>query len=275
MSLSVKHDMEPFDLEDPCVGIVHVPVNALLSQCANDKCTCNMDYPCHSIINKAFHFEDSGELADLNEVILQLQTAVQLTDAEHPNKLLYLVILGDSQQVRFEHLGQMIDLENSISNLKNATLLNDYGHPGPGKSDCLGALGESQLMRYESVGELADLQDSISNMISAILFAVDSPEILKHLISLGVSQLKHYEPLGELTDIEDCISNLQMSAQNIEDGDLNRPMCLSTRGISQLRRFERLGELQDVAESILNQFSLLKMDPHTNQIICPILVSAN
>jgi len=50
-------------------------------------------------------FDRLGELTDMEDCILNLQKAVQLTDDGHPNKAAYLSNLGGSQRVRFDRLG--------------------------------------------------------------------------------------------------------------------------------------------------------------------------
>jgi len=78
----------------------------------------------------------------MEDCILNLQKAVQLTDDGHPNKAAYLSNLGGSQRVRFDRLGRLTDLEHSISNLNKAVQLTDDGHPD--KAVYLSSLGSSQ-----------------------------------------------------------------------------------------------------------------------------------
>jgi len=104
----------------------------------------------------------------MEDCILNLQKAVQLTDDGHPYKPIYLGHLGLSQRTRFDHLGQLTDLEDSI--FKLATKQFSLPRQGSNKATYLANLGISQQARFKRLGELIDIEDCISNLHRAVQF---------------------------------------------------------------------------------------------------------
>jgi tetratricopeptide (TPR) repeat protein len=207
-----------------------------------------------------------GEVKDLEDSILNLQQAVQLTDNGNPNKPKYHGSLGLSQQGCFKRFGNLTDIENSILNLQKAVQLTRDGHPD--KPAYLGALGASQQGRFERLGDLTDIKDSIMNLQQAVYFTQDGhPDKAIYLGTLGASQLKKYDHLGELKDIEDSILHLKQAVQLKKDGHPNKPVDLCNLGLSQRSHFEHLGNLTDVEDSILNLHKAVQLtnDGHPNQ----------
>jgi hypothetical protein len=68
-------------------------------------------------------FERSGELVDLEDAISRCQTAVQLTDPDHPDRSYCLSALGDALDLRFQRLSDPADLAGSISFFREAAQL--------------------------------------------------------------------------------------------------------------------------------------------------------
>jgi hypothetical protein len=60
-------------------------------------------------------FEQTGQLADLEESIAFYQQALELFPGSHPNRSISLNNLASALQTRFEQTGQLADLAESIN----------------------------------------------------------------------------------------------------------------------------------------------------------------
>lgn len=190
-------------------------------------------------------------MLDLEESIVNLQKAIKLTGNGHPDLLMYLADLGDSQRLRFGRLGEMADLEDSISNLQKAVTLTNDAHQS--KSVSLSNLGISLYCRFECLGKIADLEGSISNLQKAVALCGDGhAHGTMYLSNLGNNQRTRFEHLGKMEDLEDSISNLQKVVGLTDDHHPNKAKYLSNLAGSQQRRFECLGTMADLEDSISN-----------------------
>jgi hypothetical protein len=217
-------------------------------------------------INQLNRFDRLHELADLEDAILNLKRAVELTNDGHPTKPSRLSNLGSSQAIRFKHLGQLADLENAIANQQKAVELTDNGHPK--KAALLANVAITQHTRFEYLGKLADLETIISNQREAVMLTDDAhPDKPKCLSSLGDSQQIRFKRLGELADLENAIAHYRKADELTGDKDTIKPSRLSNFGSAQQTRFEHLGELTDLDHAIANQRKAVEQteDGHPNK----------
>jgi CHAT domain-containing protein/tetratricopeptide (TPR) repeat protein len=202
----------------------------------------------------------------LEQSILDLQRAVDITPEEHRTKAMCLTNLGLSQQSRFQHLGELTDLDYSISNLRKAVDLTPEAHHS--KPMYLSNLGLGQEVRFKRFGMLVDLEHSILNLQTAVnLTPEDHEKKGMYLSNLGLSQRHRFERLGQPIDLEYSLSNLRDAVGLTNDHHPNKAIYLINLGLSQQHHFICHGELGDIEESISNLQKAVNLtnDEHSNK----------
>ncbi|KIJ48883.1 hypothetical protein M422DRAFT_161997 [Sphaerobolus stellatus SS14] len=205
-------------------------------------------------------FWQLGDMTDLNQSVLKLQEAVQLTPDEHPDKPSRLNSLGNSLLTRFEHLGDMTDLNQSVLKLQEAIQLTPDGHPD--MPSLWSNLGNSLLTRFEQLGDMIDLNQSVLKFQEAIQLTPDGhmnkPALLNNL---GLSLLRQFERLGNMTDLNQSVIRFREAVQLTPDGHTDKPSRLSNLGLSLLRQFEQLGDMNDLNQSVLKKQEAVQLTP--------------
>ncbi|KAI9570953.1 hypothetical protein HD554DRAFT_2169761 [Boletus coccyginus] len=129
---------------------------------------------------------------DLEDAILTLGNAVNLTPHGHPNKHCHLNNLGNSFRAHFEHLGGLSDLEDAMS-----TRLNN--------------LDITFITCFWCLGSLRDLEDTISMLWDAVdLTPHGHPEKPCHLNNLSSFFFTHFRHLGEPSDLSTQFRDTEM-----------------------------------------------------------------
>ncbi|KAJ7197873.1 TPR-like protein [Mycena rebaudengoi] len=190
-------------------------------------------------------FKQLGGLDDLNQSVLRLEAAVNLTPDGHPNKPSLLGNLGSSLLGRFERLGGVDDLNQSVLKLKATVTLTPDGHPD--KPSWLSSLGNSLLRRFERLGGLDDLNLSVLRFEAAVTLTPDGhPDKPSMLSNLGNSLTERFKRVGDLNDLNQSVLTLEIAVTLTPEGHSDKPAFLSNLGNSLLSRFERLGGLDDL-----------------------------
>ncbi|KIJ34392.1 hypothetical protein M422DRAFT_182179 [Sphaerobolus stellatus SS14] len=202
-----------------------------------------------------------GDTADLNQSVLKLQEAVQLTPDGHPDKPSRLNNLGHSLFRQFEQLGDMTDLNQSVLMFQEAVQLTPEDHPE--KPSRLNNLGNSLLRRFEQLGDRTDLnQSSVLKFQEAVQLTPDGhPNKPSRLNSLGSSLFTRFKRLGDMTDLNQSILKKQEAVKLTPDGHPDKPCWLNNLGNSLLRRFERLGDMTDLNQSVLKFQEVVQLTP--------------
>lgn len=84
-------------------------------------------------------------MADLEETITVTRKAVELTTADHPDRVIWLNNLGRKLQSRYERTGEMADLEEAIRVTRQAVASTPANHPA--RALYLNSLGKSRSWR--------------------------------------------------------------------------------------------------------------------------------
>ncbi|TDL15147.1 hypothetical protein BD410DRAFT_733111 [Rickenella mellea] len=212
-------------------------------------------------------FRQLGEMADIEQAILNHERAIQLTPDGDPDMPRCLIDLGNSFSTRFEWRGESEDIANAISNLQRAIQLTPEGHRD--KPSYLSHHGSALSTRFKHSGDKEDIEQAISNHERAIQLTPDDghPDQPSRLNNLGDSLLKRFEWLGVIEDIERAISNHESAIQLTPYGHPDKPRRLSNLGGSLLKRFEVLGNIEDIrrAISIHEYANKLTEDGHTDK----------
>jgi hypothetical protein len=88
---------------------------------------------CITSFSQGLCFERLGKVSDLQDIISNIQKAVNFTDDGHPMKPMHLADLGFNQRLLFKHPSNLTDLEDAISNLARVEPVEFVAdaHPGP------------------------------------------------------------------------------------------------------------------------------------------------
>ncbi|KIJ47379.1 hypothetical protein M422DRAFT_163892, partial [Sphaerobolus stellatus SS14] len=204
--------------------------------------------------------EQFGDIADLNESVLKLQEAVQLTPNGYPDKPSRLNNLGNSLLTRFEQTGDMTDLNESVLKFQEAVLLTPNGNPD--KPSWLNNLGNSLLRRFKQTGDMVDLNGSVLKFQEAVQLTPDGDTNMPSLLNnLGNSFLRRFEETGDMTDLNKSVLKLQEAVQLTPDGYSHKPALLNNLGSSILRRFEQTGDMVDLNGSVLKSQEAVQLTP--------------
>ncbi|THU91192.1 hypothetical protein K435DRAFT_841129 [Dendrothele bispora CBS 962.96] len=193
--------------------------------------------------------EDNEELELIENVIANIQAAMELIPGDNPRKPMCLTNLGNALKSRFDRLGNHKDLERAITLQHSVVNLISDSHPH--KPTFLNNLASSLATRFHHHGTLEDLEYAIALMSRAVDLIPDGhsdkPIYLKNL---GDAFETHFERSGELETLQKAIALEYRSVSLIPDGHLEKPSCLSTLGNALLRRFEHVDNLEDITNAI-------------------------
>ncbi|TDL15875.1 hypothetical protein BD410DRAFT_690373, partial [Rickenella mellea] len=210
--------------------------------------------------NLLFHrFEDSGNIADLELAIKNLEYAVQLTPEGHEDLPHILSHFGVVLINRFKRLKKKEDIEQAIIYLWRSVKLTKDGDSS--KTHRLIDLAHTFFTRFTHFGEPED------NRNAALYYGlaeqvtphghVDKPSFLAKLEHPFSTPLEHVE----VTDIDQDIAIHERTLQLTPAGHPEMPTRLKILGDLSFRRFERLGETVDIDRAILNHDRAVKLTP--------------
>ncbi|KZP19143.1 hypothetical protein FIBSPDRAFT_828515 [Athelia psychrophila] len=203
-----------------------------------------------SAIKLCTRFQQSGQMADLEQAIIHQQDALELHPPGNPNRPTSLNNLAGSLSTRFEQLGQMADLEQAIIYQRDALELRPPGHPN--HSTSLNNLANSLLTRFEQLGQMADLEQAIIYQRAALeLRPPGHPRSLKPSLNNLASSLKtRFRQLGQMADLEQAIINQRAALELWPPGHPNHSSSLSNLANSLSTRFKQLGQMADLEQAI-------------------------
>ncbi|KAJ6439162.1 putative reverse transcriptase [Purpureocillium lavendulum] len=99
-------------------------------------------------------------MAILEEAITVARQAVDLTPADHPDRAIWLLNLGNKLKSRYESTGELANLEEAITVARQAVGCTPADHPN--RAAFLNNLGNKIESRYERTGKSRDLEEASS-----------------------------------------------------------------------------------------------------------------
>ncbi|KAJ7021504.1 hypothetical protein C8F04DRAFT_266660 [Mycena alexandri] len=210
-------------------------------------------------------FQQTGQLADLEESIAFHQRALELRPGSHPNRSSSLNNLANALRTRFEQTGQREDLEESIAFHQQALELRPGSHPD--RSNSLNNLANALQTRFEQTGQLADLEESIAFHRQALELRPGShPNRSSSLNNLANALRTRFEQTGHREDLEESIAFHRQALELRPGSHPARSNSLSNLATALQTRFEQTGQLADLEESITfrQQASELRTGSHPN-----------
>ncbi|KAI0037284.1 hypothetical protein FA95DRAFT_208184, partial [Auriscalpium vulgare] len=154
----------------------------------------------------SIHFDQLGEMADLEEAITLDREALHLRPVGHPGRSINLSNLAATMSTYFDQpVGQMADLEEAIKLFREALSLRPVGHPD--RSGNLSNLAACLLTHFHQSREMADLEEAIALHREALsLTPVAHPYRSDCLSHLAFTLETHFDELGKVADLDEAIS---------------------------------------------------------------------
>ncbi|KAJ7720183.1 CHAT domain-containing protein [Mycena metata] len=211
-------------------------------------------------------FEQTGQLADLEEPIGFHREALELTPGSHPNRSALLNNLANALLAQFEQTGQLADLEESIGFHREALELTPGSHPN--RSASLNNLANALLAQFEQTGQLADLEESIGFHQEALeLLPGSHPNRSASLNNLANALLAQFNRTGQLADLEESIGFHREALALTPRSHPNRSASLNNLANALLAQFKQTGQLANLEESIGFHREALELTPgsHPNR----------
>ncbi|KAE9407699.1 hypothetical protein BT96DRAFT_963047 [Gymnopus androsaceus JB14] len=218
-----------------------------------------------------------GELSDIENAIVALKQAVELTPNGNPNKPTWLSNLGNAYKSKFDHLGELSDTEGIIVALKQAlNWLWTLGNAYHDIESAIVALKQAVKLTPDShddkVPQLSDLGNAyhLIDIESAIVVQKQAveliPDTMKQAVeltpvghadnntvgwhNLGAALSSRFGHLEELNDIESAIVALKHAVD-----------------LTPNAQFGHLKELSDIDNAIVAQKQAVELTPdgHTDK----------
>ncbi|KAJ6617152.1 CHAT domain-containing protein [Mycena sp. CBHHK59/15] len=198
---------------------------------------------------------------DLSSTYLdELELAVKLTPADHPDLPRHLHRLAVSFGERYRRLGELQDLESALENDQAAAKLTPADHPDLPQR--LQSHAVSFGHRYRRLGDLQDLASALENDQAAVkLTPADHPDLPQRLQNLAVSFKERYRRLGGLQDLESALENFQAAVKLTPADHPDLPRRLQHLAASFGDRYQRLGDLQDLESALENDQAAVRLTP--------------
>ncbi|KAH7887150.1 TPR-like protein [Phlebopus sp. FC_14] len=210
-------------------------------------------------------FLQQGALADLQEAIALLRSALALCPFDHHDRPVLLNDLANCLQNKFKHQGLVVDLDQAIEFHQSALALwalGDFDESDRFMS--LNNLATCLQDRFKERGALADLDKAIDLHHSALLVCPsgDKSDHYMSLNNLATALRSRFKLKGVLADLDEAIE-LHRSTLTAYPDQSDRFMSLSNVANCIHDRFEQQGILADLNQAIeLHRSALLLCPSH-------------
>ncbi|RPA91352.1 hypothetical protein L873DRAFT_1848275, partial [Choiromyces venosus 120613-1] len=151
-------------------------------------------------------YERLGNVADLNEAIIEMEKALEACHPGTPDRAGILNIWSVMLVKRFERLGDINDLEKAARISEEIVRKSIAG--GQIHIDALCNLGTMLLERFERIGNFEDLQKAIKHTEAALAATPrDHPDHAGRYSNLAVMFSARFERIGDLDDLQKAIKH--------------------------------------------------------------------
>jgi hypothetical protein len=205
-------------------------------------------------------FDQTGEVALLDEVIALNRRVVELQLTGHPARSIPLNNLAAALLTRFKRTGEAALLDEVIDLDRKALELRPRGHPTRDYS--LSNLGHALRTRFEQTGEAALLDEVIDlNREALELRPPGHPTRATSLSNLGLALLSQFNQTGGDALLDEVIALNREALELCLPGHPNRGAFLGSLGLSLYTRFNQNGEAALLDEVIALHREALKLRP--------------
>ncbi|WP_329428889.1 hypothetical protein OG339_06635 [Streptosporangium sp. NBC_01495] len=199
-------------------------------------------------------YERTGEPADLDSAIAEIEQAVRETPADSPDRVTYLGNLGVFLSDRYDRTGDLSDLDSALEVIMEAVGEADADVAETARLHSNAAI--LWLDRYERTGSPLQLDMSIRSAVAAVeLTPPEAAELPGYLNNLGNARRMRFEHLAEVSI--DAIGD--SATTDIEVGDLlvaveayQRAIELTPAGSPHLPKF-----LTNLGNSLMDRGSVM------------------
>ncbi|KAF6755301.1 CHAT domain-containing protein [Ephemerocybe angulata] len=194
----------------------------------------------------------------LDEGILALRKAVEMTPDVHPELPMWLSNLGSALRYRFLQTGNPVDITEAISAQQRAIALTPEGHSS--LPTLLHNLGTSSSCRFDRTGQLTDINEGIETQRKAIeLIPKGHSDLPLRLADFALSYKNRFFISGNPSDLDNAIAKLQQAINLMPPGHTGLTTMLHNLGQCFSRRFDHNKSAADIAEAISTQREVVKL----------------
>ncbi|KZV66251.1 TPR-like protein [Peniophora sp. CONT] len=207
-------------------------------------------------------YDVTGAIENLTLAVSAHRRAVQLVAADgHPDKLSYLITLGDTLSQHFDYSEEIESYEGALSAFHDALTLAPDEHPL--KPTCYSNLGRLLCMHFERFGnDLHDVEGAISAYRRAIeITRDDCDEKANQFTGLGLSLLRYFESTSETGAIREAVSAHQRAVELGSEDHLDQPSRLTNLGSSLITLFRHTGEPGSLEQSLSYHRRAVELTP--------------
>ena len=185
-------------------------------------------------------FISSGDLTDLDSVLLLSEKAVSMIGEEDPLRYEILKLATVTVLLRFRQTGQGFDLDRAILLLEETMPL--LPATDEGGSSLLREVGNALVNRFEHTTQALDLEKAISMTRKAlILLPAPHPDRSTSLNNLASAVQTRFEQTGQVADLEEAISLYRESLMLHPASHPHRSTYLNNLASAVQTRFEQTG----------------------------------
>jgi tetratricopeptide (TPR) repeat protein len=191
----------------------------------------------------AERFEQTGDVALMQEALSLSEEAVALTPSDHPNRPAHLNTLASRCSERFRQWGEMTYLETAIASLEEAIALTSEDHPN--RPIYFTNLANRRSERFWQLGDLTDLEAGIAAAQEAVARTdEDHPSRAIRLHNLANVLADRFGRLGQITDLHAAIDAAGEALTFTPDGHPHKPAMLHNLANMHTDQFRRLGNIR-------------------------------
>lgn len=189
-------------------------------------------------------FEETGAIADLDDVISCFQAAADAVPVDDPGRAIYLYHLVSPWHARFDLGSDPADLENAIAAARAAVAL------ARTNAGYLAALSGVLLARFQAFARTADLDEALEcARIATSLPPTRPSDGQKSLENLAAALRSRYELFGAMEDLTESIELERSALALSKPGEARKNLLLGlSRNVCSL--FEETGEPLELDDAI-------------------------
>ncbi|KFY41367.1 hypothetical protein V495_04960 [Pseudogymnoascus sp. VKM F-4514 (FW-929)] len=213
-------------------------------------------------------FKRNENRADLEEAIMLMRQAINLTPPDEPKQAVFLASLGFNLSHRYKLLDDIADLEEAIKVTRQA--VNSTANGDDIWATWVSDLSHQLTCRYARTREVADLEEAVITARRSVNSVSRNFRYRTAMLdSLGGALSNRHTRTGDLTDINEAITVTRQAIDTMPAplDHADRWMYLNNLGQRLLSRYKRVGEMTDLEEAITVTRQAVSLRPlnHDNQ----------
>lgn len=212
--------------------LIRAAIEELTSDCADLGRFC-----CYLGIALKWRFRSSGttggDLADLAAAETAARRAVRLCHPGDPNRVPFLVSLGDVMATKSGASGALVDLDAAITVLRQLVAEMPAGHES--RPGVIHDLGFFLRDRYQHTRELSDVNESVDLLRQAAgAFPPESPHYSNVLRNLGSALLMRYDYTEAPHNLDEAADTLRAALRHGGDESVRADLAAVTARMSTI-----------------------------------------